>query len=375
MTTFRTATSHGLLRDLDSPGSMIEHITPNWFASVMGTGIVATAAATLPVQNIVLHVAAVVMWLLASTALVVVSALFAAHWLAHRRVALAYTAHPVMMQFYGAPPMALLTVGAGASLVGVDILGQSLATSIFVVLWTVGTALGLATSVVVPYVMITRRRIADTVALPAWLMPVVPPMVSASTGALLLPHIADGQWRLAMLVGCYALFGLALVTGLMVTTAVLGRLLHGDVLPVQAAPTIWITLGVIGQSVTAANLLGADAAMVFTGDRSEVATALHAAGILFGTVMGGFGAMMFALATALTLHAARRGLRFSLAWWSFTFPIGTCVTGAAALGRALESSAVEALAVVLFAVLVTAWTTVATRTVREAYRGRVFLPA
>lgn len=375
MTTFPTATSHGLLRDLDSPGSVIEHITPNWFASVMGTGIVATAAATLPVQNVVLHMAAVVMWLLASTVLVVVSTLFAAHWLAHRRVALAYTAHPVMMQLYGAPPMALLTVGAGASLVGVDILGQSLATSIFVVLWTVGTALGLATSVVVPYVMITRRRSADTVALPAWLMPVVPPMVSASTGALLLPHIADGQWRLAMLVGCYALFGSALVTGLMVTTAVLGRLLHGAVLPVQAAPTIWITLGVIGQSVTAANLLGADAAMVFTGDRSEVAAVLRAAGILFGMVMGGFGAMMFALATALTVHAARRGLRFSLAWWSFTFPVGTCVTGAAALGRALESSAVEALAVVLFAVLVAAWTTVATRTVREAYRGRVFLPA
>ncbi|MBY6682085.1 TDT family transporter [Rhodococcus sp. BP-316] len=375
MTTFRTATSHGLLRDLDSSGSVIEHITPNWFASVMGTGIVATAAATLPVQNVVLHMAAVVMWLLASTVLVVVSTLFAAHWLAHRRVAQAHAAHPVMMQFYGAPPMALLTVGAGTSLLGVDIIGQSLATSIFVVLWTVGTALGLATSVVVPYVMITRGRSADTVALPAWLMPVVPPMVSASTGALLLPHIADGQWRLAMLVGCYALFGSALVTGLMVTTAVLGRLLHGSVLPVQAAPTIWITLGVIGQSVTAANLLGADAAMVFTGDRSEVAVVLRAAGILFGMVMGGFGAMMFALATALTVHAARRGLRFSLAWWSFTFPVGTCVTGAAALGRALESSVVEALAVVLFAVLVTAWTTVATRTVREAYRGRVFLPA
>lgn len=374
MTTFRTATSHGLLRDLDSPGSVIEHITPNWFASVMGTGIVATAAATLPVQNVVLHVAAVVMWLLASTVLVVVSTLFAAHWLAHRRVALAHAAHPVMMQFYGAPPMALLTVGAGTSLLGADILGQSLATSIFVVLWTVGTALGIATSVVVPYVMITRRS-ADTVALPAWLMPVVPPMVSASTGALLLPHIADGQGRLAMLAGCYALFGMALVTGLMVTTVVLGRLLHGAVLPVQAAPTIWITLGVIGQSVTAANLLGADAPLVFTGDRSEVAVVLRAAGILFGTVMGGFGAMMFALATALTVHAARRGLRFSLAWWSFTFPVGTCVTGAAALGRALESSVVESLAVVLFAVLVTAWTTVATRTVREAYRGRVFLPA
>lgn len=30
--------------------SAFEHVTPNWFTSVMGTGIVATAAASLPAQ-------------------------------------------------------------------------------------------------------------------------------------------------------------------------------------------------------------------------------------------------------------------------------------------------------------------------------------
>ncbi|HEY9423931.1 MAG TPA: hypothetical protein VIP54_03940, partial [Microterricola sp.] len=40
-----------LLRELDRPGLMFANITPNWFASVMGTGIVAIAAATLPLQS------------------------------------------------------------------------------------------------------------------------------------------------------------------------------------------------------------------------------------------------------------------------------------------------------------------------------------
>lgn len=79
------------------------------------------------------------------------------------------------------------------------------------------------------------------------------------------------------------------------------------------------------------------------------------------------------LAVALTVRAARRGLRFSLAWWSFTFPVGTCVTGASALGAAVGSDAVDALAVALYVLLIGAWFVVATRTMQEAHRGRVFL--
>lgn len=276
--------------------------------------------------------------------------------------------------------MALLTVGAGTMLLGKDLLGATTATAIFAVLWTAGTVLGLLTSVLVPYLMITAHdqhsatsRPASglpAVALPAWLMPVVPPMVSASTGALLLPHVAEGQWRLTLLAGCYAMFGLSLLIGMVTMTLIYGRLVHGGVPPVQAAPTVWITLGMIGQSITAANLLGNDAPLAFTG---SVATGLHVFGIVYGLVMGGFGTFMFTLATLLTVHAARNGLKFSLTWWSFTFPIGTCVTGATALGAAVGSTAVDGLAVALYALLVAAWVIVATHTVRGSLRGSLFL--
>ncbi|KQU54080.1 C4-dicarboxylate ABC transporter [Rhodococcus sp. Leaf278] len=346
-----------------------EHITPNWFAAVMGTGIVATAAATLPVQFRALHVFAVAVWICAAAALVVMSGAFAMHWIAHRDRAVAYARHPVMMQFYGAPPMALLTVGAGAGLLGADLLGATASTALFAILWATGTLAGLLTSVAVPYRMITASDHRDVTALPAWLMPVVPPMVSASTGALLLPHVPDGQWRLALLCACYAMFGLSLIVGMLTMTLIYGRLLHGGLPPIDAAPTLWITLGLIGQSITAANLLGTDASMVFIGSQASIAVGLHVFGIGYGLIMGGFGTLMFALAAALTVHAARRNLGFSLTWWSFTFPIGTCVTGATALGTALDFGAVHALAVVLYAVLLAAWVTVATRTVRGVLRG------
>ncbi|MEH3155887.1 MAG: TDT family transporter [Gordonia paraffinivorans] len=361
------------LSALGRPGDVLAHITPNWFASVMGTGVVATATAGLPLRVVGLRFVATGFWVVASVALVALTAAFVVHWVRHADQARAYAAHPVAGQFYGAVPMALLTVGAGTALVGPPILGATTAVTVDAILWTVGTLLGLATAVVLPYRMITRAHGATP--LPAWLMPVVPPMVSASTGALLLDHVPAGQARLTLLAGCYALFGLSLVVGLLTLTMIWSRLMQGHSPELQATPTVWISLGLIGQSITAANLLGTHASSVFVGDQAAAATVLHGVGIAYGFVMGGFGALVFVLASLLTVRAARRGLRFSLTWWSFTFPVGTCVTGATALGTAAGISAVHALAVVLCAVLLTAWTTVAAHTVGGTITGRVFLPA
>ncbi|GAA1907590.1 TDT family transporter [Williamsia serinedens] len=361
--------------DLGRPGQMLEHITPNWYASVMGTGIVANAAATLPLQVTGLHTFATVVWLIASTALVALTVAFAAHWTLHRGHARAHAAHPVMSQFYGAPPMAMLTVGAGAITLGPPLIGSSAAVWIDAVLWTAGTLTGLATSVWIPFRMITTHDHDSAMALPAWLMPIVPPMVSASTGALLLDHVPAGQPRLALIAACYAMFGLSLFLGMITMTMIYSRLVHGGMPAVQAAPTVWITLGMIGQSITATNLLGTHAATVFVGKQAIVATGLHVFGIAYGFAMGGFGILMFALATMLTVHVARRGLSFSLTWWSFTFPVGTCVTGATALGTAAGISVIHAMAVALYVVLLGAWATVATHTIRGTITGRVFLPA
>jgi C4-dicarboxylate transporter/malic acid transport protein len=356
-----------LLAELDSASSAFRHITPNWFASVMGTGIVATAAATLPLHLSGLHEFATAVWILAATVLVILTAAFATHWIRHREQAKAYAGHQVMGQFYGAPAMALLTVGAGALLLGPGIIGPSAALALDVVLWIAGTALGLVVSLWLPYAMITREDHTDVEAVPAWMMPVVSPMVSASTGALLLSHLGPGQAGMTLLVACYAMFGLSLLAGLITTTMVYSRLMHGGFSQVQAIPTVWIVLGVVGQSITAANLLAAHAGSVLTD--SATVSALHAFGIVYGLVMGGFGAFVFCLATALTVHGARRGLSFSLTWWSFTFPVGTCVTGASALGVATGAVAISWLAVALYVVLLAAWATVATNTLRGVRTG------
>ncbi|GAA0633731.1 hypothetical protein GCM10009535_06980 [Streptomyces thermocarboxydovorans] len=58
-----------------------------------------------------------------------------------------------------------------------------------------------------------------------------------------------------------------------------------------------------------------------------------------------------------------------MTWWSFTFPVGTCVTGAEALARHTGLAAFGALALALYAVLVAAWAVTARHTVRGVLSG------
>ncbi|SIR95613.1 TDT family transporter [Williamsia sterculiae] len=361
-------------RPSDDPrasSGLLGHLTPNWFASVMGTGIVANAAATLPVRSAGLRDAAVVIWMLAAVVLAALTVGFVVHWVHHRANAVGYLRHPVMVHFYGAPPMALLTVGAGAVQVGPTVFGATAMTTVFVSLWILGTVLGVATCLLAT-ARILNPRTDRTAALPAWLMPVVPPMVSASTGSLLIPVMPAGPGRLMMLAFCYALFALSAVTGAITLACVVFRLARRGLDSVQAAPTMWITLGIVGQSTTAANLLAARSRSVV---EPAVARWLEQAGMDVGIVMGFVGAVLGAVATIVTVRAARTGLRFSLAWWSFTFPVGTCVTGMTAWGSASGSTTAQDVAVMLFGVLVVAWLTVATYTIGGSVSGRLFFPS
>jgi tellurite resistance protein TehA-like permease len=276
-----------------------------------------------------------------------------------------------MAPFYGAPPMALLTVGAGTLLVGRDLVGLSAALDVDVVLWTLGTLGGLVVSAAVPFLMITRHELRPDSTFGSWLMPVVPPMVSAATGAALIAHLPAGQAQLTLLVACYAMFGASLLASLVTITLLWSRLAYHKTGPARMVPTLWIVLGPLGQSITAANLLGAAAPGVIPRPYS---TAFDAMGIVYGVPVWGFAILWLGIAAAITFRTARTRLPFSLTWWSFTFPVGTMVTGTSELALHTGAHVFTWAAGALFVLLVCAWITAAAHTLRGVVTGRVFLP-
>ena len=356
---------------------MFRDIGPNWFAAVMGTGIVANAGAILPLRVPGLRGFATVVWGLAAAALITLTAAWAVHWIRYPERARGHARHPVMAQFWGAPPMALMTVGTGTLVLGRGLIGTGAAVGADWVLWGAGTALGLVTACWIPYLMMTRPGMAGDGAFGGWLMPVVPPMVSAASGALLVPYTAPGQGRLTLLLACYAMFGISLFASVIIITQIWSRLVTRGAGPAVPVPTLWIVLGPLGQSVTAAGALGTAAAGVLPAPYASGAAVLA---LLYGVPAWGFAMAWLVLAAAITVRTARRGahvwrgLPFALTWWSFTFPVGTCVTGTVALAARSGAGALRGVSVLLYALLVVAWLVVAARTAYGTATGRLLKP-
>ncbi|MEU4658671.1 TDT family transporter [Streptomyces sp. NPDC023723] len=337
----------------------VRGLGPNWYSCVMGTAMVASAGAGLPWQPPGLRTGCAAVWTLSLALLVTLLAARALHWRHHRDRARAQLRDPASAPFYGCLAMALLSVGGGALTVGRDWIGLPAAVALDTVLFGAGTAVGLAAAVAVPYLMATGRRTGPGQAAPAWLLPLVAPMVSAALGPLLVPHLPAGQPRETLLAACLALFGASLLATLLTLPLILARLLTGDPLPPALTPTLFLVLGPLGQSTTAVGNF-ADAA-------PGRGTALLA--VLYGVPVMGFALLWLASATAHVVRARRHGMRFSLTWWSFTFPVGTCVTGAGALARHTGLAGCAALALLLYAVLVVAWSVAAVGTVRGIAGG------
>ncbi len=344
----------------------VRHLGPNWYAAVMGTAAVATAGAGLPVHVPGLRTACTAVWTLSLVLLLTLLTARALHWTHHRDQARAHLLDPATAPFYGCLAMALLAVGGGAITVGQDWIGGAAAVVLDAVLFSVGTAVGLAAAVAVPYLMAVRHRAEPSQATPVWLLPLVAPMVSAALGPLLVPHLPPGQARQTLLLACLAMFGLSLLATLLMLPLVFARLITGGPLPLALTPTLFLVLGPLGQSTTAVGTFADVAPGVLPPPYSEGFGLLA---VLYGVPVMGFALLWSGLATAHVLRARRHGMGFAMTWWAFTFPVGTCVTGAEALARHTGLVVYEILAIGLYGVLVAAWAVAAARTAQGLLNG------
>ncbi|MGQ5638774.1 MULTISPECIES: TDT family transporter [unclassified Streptomyces] len=348
-----------------TPAAWARHLGPNWYAAVMGTAVLGSAGVALPAHAAVPRVVLAACWVLS---LIMLAALLAArslHWARHRDQARAHLLDPAVAPFYGCLSMGLLAVGGGALTAGRQVIGARTAVVLDAVLFTAGTAVGLAAAVAVPYLMAVRHRVEPAQAAPAWLLPLVAPMVSAALGPLLVPHVPPGQPRATLLLGSLALFGLSLFATLLMLPLVFGRLLSGP-LPPALVPTLFLVLGPLGQSTTAVGKIADAAAGVVP---APYARGLDVFAVLYGVPVMGFALLWLALAAAHVVRARRHGMGFAMTWWAFTFPVGTCVTGAMSLARHTGLVVYDGLAVGLYALLAAGWLAAASGTVRGLLSG------
>ncbi|QLE79866.1 C4-dicarboxylate ABC transporter [Francisella sp. Scap27] len=341
---------------------------PNWFASVMGTGIIANAAVGLPFIGKDLTGFATVIWLIAFAMLIFMTIVKGYQTITKPHIIKRQFNDPIMSQFFGAPPMAFLTVAGGTLLLGPALFGQDLALDIAWPLFWIGTISGVVTAVIIPYRLFTYNEVHEDAAFGGWLMPVVPPMVSATIGSMFLKYMENGDAQQTLLYGMYACFGLSLVASLIIITLIWSRLSHSGTSGSARVPTLWIVLGPLGQSITAAGALGT--AALFTVSE-PIATGMNVMAILYGVPVWGFAMLWFFIASLLTLRALKRKMPFALTWWAFTFPVGTCVTGTTQLALHTHLPFFQWAAISSFIFLIFAWSIAAIGTIKGIRTGKV----
>lgn len=332
---------------------------PNWFTPVMGTGIVATSASTLPLRPAWLAPVATGVWVVAAAVLLAVVAVTVVQHARWQGVLRRHLDDPVLVHSFGAVAMALLTVGAGAVSVGAALLGTTAAVAIGAVLLVVGTVIGVVTAIGVPRLVRARGGYEVGDADATWLLPVVPPLVSAAVVPLLSPYLPAGWPRLAVLGVCVALLLVGVLAGSAMLVPVALRLRRLGRAPAEDLPPAWVLIGLLGQAVTAVHTIG-DGAVTELGDGWAWL------GPAFGLPVVGVALLVLAALAFWTVRARLRpeGLPFAMTWWSFVFPTGTVVTGLSALSASTGLLLTAELASGLYVALVAVWLLVAALTVR-----------
>jgi tellurite resistance protein TehA-like permease len=306
-----------------------------------------------------------VIWWLAAVLFAILSPLLTLRVLFSPSGFVAMLRNPATAELWGFPPMAAFGVVLGLVRIVAPHGGGHLAIVVAQALWIFGVAGSVFSAFVVPYLMITEHKLRPEGTLATWVVPVVPPVVAAVPAALLLPTFPTSL-RPSILVIAYALLSLGLALTALTIAVYYARLLYHKVPTGGLAPTMWLVVGPLGQSITSTYALGSSAAVIWP----QFGHGFVVVAIMFGMSVWGFANYWLALAMVATLRAARAGMPFTLGWWAFCFA-GMLAAGTNALYAATGAGFFAFIAVAQLALLSGVWPLVATLTVRNALRYRL----
>ena len=364
---------HRPLAQLDHPRDMIRQFTPNWFAATMGTGILALILPQTPGAGPLLHAVGEYLWMFNIGLFLLFSVLYAARWVLFWDEARRIFSHSIVSMFIGTIPMGLATIINGFLYFGVPRWGEDMVV-VAHVLWWIDVALSISCGVLIPYFMFTRQAHGIEKMTAIWLLPIVAAEVAATSGGLLVPHLADANAQFVTLITSYVLWAYSVPLAFGVLTILFLRLALHRLPPDSMAASSWLSLGPIGTGSLGMVVLGSDAPAVLAAHGlGGLGTVASGIGTIAGLLLWGVGLWWLLLAVLITLRYFRGGIPFNLGWWGYTFPLGVYTVATLRLGAALDIGLLSAFGTLLVLVLSLMWTFVAARTLHGGWKGHLFV--
>ena len=352
--------------------NIIRQFTPNWFTVSMGTGVVALIVSEFPMLKALTWQLGTGLWYFNILLFVLFSVLYGLRWAFYPHEAKQIFQHPSMSLFLGTIPMALATILNGFLKYGQPIYGDT-AVQIAQMLWYTDVVLALLVAWAVPFAMYRHQEHALQQMTAVWLLPIVACEVAASSGGLLLGHLAADTHAVAILLGCYVLWGVSVLPAFAILTILMLRLVLHKLPEKEWAISSWLALGPIGTAALALLVLGHQAPTLMASlGLAQLGQLFQQAGILASLILLGFGLWWLGIALLTTLHHAKQDLPFNLGWWGLTFPLGVYTLAILTLAQQLNLAFLYAVGYAFAAILMLLWSLVATKTAHGFYQGHLF---
>ena len=352
--------------------NIIRQFTPNWFTVSMGTGVVALIVSEFPMLKALTWQLGTGLWYFNILLFVLFSVLYGLRWAFYPHEAKQIFQHPSMSLFLGTIPMALATILNGFLKYGQFIYGDT-AVQIAQTLWYADVVLALLVAWAVPFAMYRHQEHALQQMTAVWLLPIVACEVAASSGGLLLGHLAADTHAVAILLGSYVLWGVSVLPAFAILTILMLRLVLHKLPEKELAVSSWLALGPIGTAALALLVLGHQAPTLMASlGLAQLGQFFQQAGILASLILLGFGLWWLGIAVLTTLHHAKQDLPFNLGWWGLTFPLGVYTLAILTLAQQLNLAFLYAVGYAFAAILMLLWSLVATKTAHGFYQGHLF---
>lgn len=330
---------------------------PGWFASVMGTGVLALTTLSIARDNPWLEGPA---WVLHYFNLLLFATLavpWVLRWVRFPEAALATLRHPLQANFYPTFSIAVLVIALQWLHFGHHV-------ELALAFWWVGALLTYGFSFAILLPMFRGEQVTLDHVTPAKYIPAVGLVVMPLAGGPLLATLEGSARDLALLMNVMGLGAGAMTYLALLSLVSFRKYLHKPALGILT-PTVWIQLAPIG--VIPLSLLNLTEQLPFAAAR-EVAQVV-------ALLVWGFGVWWLIMAVFMTLAAKREGqLPFALSWWAFTFPLGAFVSLSLRLGKTLDFSPIHCIGVFAWALLVGLWLITLSKTLHAVKSGKVFQP-
>lgn len=336
---------------------IIRTFAPGWFASIMGTGMLAILFLALSTEYPALKYVANIFYFLNLALFAVLFSAWLLRWFLYPSEAWATMKHPIQGNFYATPPIALLVLAAQGLAFGGNLFLVQLA-------WWAGVLLTYLFSFAILYPIFTGESVQPEHITPAQFMPAVGLVVIPVAGGPLLAHMTDTIKEVALLLN---MFGLG--AGSLLYIGLFSLMIHRNYLHKPTTgiltPTLWIQVSPICIiPVSLMNLLP----HLNLSSGTEAGTSKIFALLCLGAAL--WWLLMCIIIT--TTAWCKKQLPFALTWWAFIFPLGALANLCLRLFSETHLQTIYIIGVVVIALMTLLWSVTFFKTFLAVFNGSIF---